>query len=187
MLNKTIFIILILSIVNFSNAQSIKIDSMHWDNGELTIGTTNYLDSVISISHFDSLGLINEESKYKIVDSVACFQSWDKLNNDNYIHNLIFYFMDTKIKAAIRIGDRKFYNQGVLYKIINYEPLAFQYSNIKCNHLYKEKKILPCSGGTSTGFLIKEIKYLDESNKVYQVDHYKNGLLESIWNYNTNK
>jgi hypothetical protein len=172
----------------FIVGQNTKIDSLLWDNGEVTVELINYKDSTVYIQHFDSLGRINEELNYKIVDSIKCFQSKEHIKPKLFIYLTHGYFSDTSVHAAIKVGDWKFYNEGKLDRIVNYLPLAYQYATVNCNHTYVDsQRVLPCSGGEMIDFLIEKIKYFDENTDIIRVDNYRNGILSSTWNYKANK
>lgn len=178
---KTVLLVIFTSFCFILTAQNNKTDSLHWDNGELTVELINYKEKTIFIQHFDSLGRINEELNYQLVDSVECFQC-DA--GKKYIHSTYGYFSDSTIKTVLKVGDWKYYNEGKLDRVITYLPLAYQYEYANCNYQYEDsKKSLPCEREISVDFLIKNIKYFDERGNVLRVDSFKNGIINSTKDY----
>ena len=185
-----ISILTILLINSFAFGQNIKVDSSMWFNDELSIETINYDDSTILVQFYDSLGIISEERRFKIVDSIECFQcqeivSLGKMVKPKYIYHANLGFSDTSITAVIQIGDNKYYTNGKLNRIINYLPLAYQYNLVSCKDSFENNRLMPCSAGMIVDFIIERIKYFDEDKRVFKVENYKNGILESTWNYKT--
>ena len=178
-MKKTLLVLLVLFIILHNGfSQNILIDTVNFVTGKQRIETFNYLDSTIDISYYDSLGYIEIEQHFKMVDSIKCISCTDIRSKDTssvrYIFRTNFNFDDRSIQTVIQVGNWNYYENGKIVKTINYLPLAYEYEWVHCDYKYdKNGRCLPCSGADSVDFLIDKIIYYDHNQNVVKVENFE--------------
>ena len=177
-------VLILLTFWTQSYAQNKSFDTLRLSNDTIIqLTEIDYLKKEIFTQRFDTLGILLSEGTYKIVDSIKCFKclehySGGKMVVPEYIFHTNYYFSDSIRNPVIPIKELQYDTNGSLSKLIEYEPLAYEYSSVYCPKPFNPKGGSgPCPSGNTVDFLIKKIEYYNSNGELFKKEEYENGLL----------
>lgn len=186
-------LLLFFSFYSFSQETNILMDTCSWNSSRIMgVVKINYEKEEVVSSYYDSLDVLRYETVYQIVDSIKCYQCDEFYTKSDYIKlELCIHFQNGSkdtLKSAIPLFDKEYSDEGKLLKVIEYEPLVYEYVYSYCPNAYNPKGGSgPCGSGTQTEFMIRKIEYYNSKEEMFKKEEFENGLLKHVWHYTVDR